>query len=122
MIRILSPPLKVNEVTDLCQKIAGLQTAAKKQAEEVSTHMEDPSKLIAMLRDQVKTVASLQKCVSDLTENKEDLTASVLDQLKKTFKELADLTEQNHQEATRKGIRLTPKLQPDRSRRVQRKR
>lgn len=53
---------------------------------------------------------TLQKCVTDLSETKEGLTAPVLDQLKQTFKELADVTAQNQKDATQKGIRLTPKV------------
>jgi hypothetical protein len=55
-------------------------------------------------------VKTLQKCVTDLSETKEGLTAPVLDQLKQTFKELADVTAQNQKDATQKGIRLTPKV------------
>ena len=93
-----------------CEKIAGLQDKAKEHAEIVSTTLEDPGKLIETLRNQVKTVTSLQRCVEDLSKNKEGLTAPVLDQLKEAFKELTDVTEQNHQKATRTGIRLTPKV------------
>ena len=106
-----SPPPKANNVSRLCQIIAGLQNRAKQQAEEVSCHLDeghDPGKLISTLRDQVKTVTTLQKCVTDLRENGDGLTPPVLSQLKRNFKELAGLTVQNHKTATQKGIKLTP--------------
>ena len=99
-------------VSDLCKKIAGLQEQARKQAEEVSTSLEDPTELIDTLRDQIATVSDLQKCVADLTQNSDGLTKPELERLQTAFKELADLTQANHQHATRKGIRLTPGVQP----------
>jgi hypothetical protein len=98
-------------VSSLCQKISELQSRAKQQAHEVSSHLDDgrdPSRLISTLREQVETVTTLQRCVTDLRENRDGLTAPVLDQLKMTFKELAGLTQHNHTTATRKGIKLTP--------------
>ena len=97
-------------MSKLCQIIAGLQSRAKQQAKDVSSQLEHPNRLIKTLRDQVETVTSLQQCVKDLGENKEGLTEPVLNELKKTFKELVNLTDQNHRDATRKGIRLTPKV------------
>ena len=100
-------------MSKLFQKIAGLQDRAKEQAEEVSSHLDkgrDPNQLISSLREQVKTVKTLQECVNDLRGNKEDLTGPVLDQLKRTFKELTGITEKNHKNATQKGIKLTPKV------------
>lgn len=97
-------------MSKLCQKIAVLQSKARKQAEEVSTQLDDPSKLIDSLRDQVATVTSIQKCVKDLSENKQGLSKPELEQLQKTFKELARVTDENHRNATKKGIRLTPKV------------
>ena len=100
-------------MSSLCQKISGLQNHAKQQANKVSRHLDegqDPGKLISTLRDQVETVTTLQKCVTDLRENGDGLTAPILDQLKQTFKELARMTVQNHKTATRKGIKLTPRV------------
>ena len=119
---IPNPQLRANDVSKLCSIIAGLQDRAKKQARDVSTQLEDPGKLIAALRDQVKTVTSLQKCVTDLREDKDGLTEPKLVELQKTFKELADMTDQNHQDATKKGIRLTPKVHQERKPGAQRTR
>ena len=107
---ILHPLLKANNVSKLCEKIAGLQNRAKQQAQEVSDYLDNPSKLIETLKGQVKTVAALQQSISDLNDNKEGLTKLELDELKRRFKELADITTQNHQDATMKGIRLTPQV------------
>jgi hypothetical protein len=111
--KIPHPPLRTYKMSKLCEKIAGLQTQAKAQAKEVSEKLDegrDPTHLITALRDQVETVKTLQKCVTDLGETKEGLTGPVLNQLRQTFKELAGLTEQNHKNATKKGIKLTPKV------------
>ena len=100
-------------MSKLCQKIAGLQNQAKAQAKKVSSRLDegrDPNQLISSLREQVETVKTLQECVNDLRGNKEGLTGPVLDQLKRTFKELAGITEKNHKSATQKGIKLTPKV------------
>jgi len=101
-------------VSDLCRQISGLQAKAKEQAQTVSSSLENPNKLIASLKEQIDTVTSLQQCVTDLANNKSGLTGPDLDKLKQTFKELAALTEQNHKQATQKGIRLTPKVHPGR--------
>ncbi len=110
---IPNPLPKANDVSTLCQKIAGLQNRAKQQAEEVSCQLNegrDPSTLISTLRDQISTITTLQEYVSDLCEKKDGLTAPILDQLKRTFKELAGVTVQNHKTATQKGIKLTPSV------------
>ncbi len=111
--KIPHPPLRKFNMSELCEKITGLQIRAKAQAREVSEKLDegrDPTHLITALRDQVETVKTLQKCVTDLGETKEGLTGTLLNQLRQTFKELAGLTDQNHKNATRKGIRLTPKV------------
>ncbi|MCH2664392.1 hypothetical protein MK139_08595 [bacterium] len=97
-------------MSKLCEKIAGLQSIAKHQAKQITDQLEDPAKLISTLRDQVKTVTSLQKCVADLTNTREGLTRPLLDELKRTSKELVDITDQTHKDSTLRGIRLTPKI------------
>ena len=99
-------------MSKLFQNITGLQNRAKEQAEEVSSRLEegrDPNQLISSLREQVKTVKTLQEFVNDLHRSKVGLTGPVLNKLKRTFKELADIVENNHKNATQKGIKLTPK-------------
>lgn len=97
-------------MSDLCRRIADLQAKAREQARQVADRLEDPADLIAALREQMETITALQTCVKDLSTNKDGLTAPDLEQLQNTFKELVDATERNHREATRRGIRLTPKV------------
>ena len=104
------PLNKANTVSKLCEKIAGLQSIAKHQAKQITDQLEDPAKLISTLRDQVETVTSLQKCVADLANTREGLTRPLLDELKRTSKELVDITDQTHKDSTLRGIRLTPKV------------
>jgi len=97
----------------LADQIETLQERAAEAARAVGMRIDDgasPDALVAELRQQLECVTRLQDGVTRLqTQTPGSLPPNRLAILRKGAETLASLTDANHEKATRKGIRLTPR-------------
>ena len=94
--------------------IRSIQDRARQLSDQVGESLQagtPPERLVPLLKTQVETLSQLQNSLARLAvESTPEFRAAHrehLKQLKETFQNLADASTAHHQQATRKGIRLT---------------